>query len=87
MNPAMVVTLLLGGLLLWANTDLLHQHWMHAKLTLVILMVGFHHGLSRWRKAFVKDANRHSAKFYRRINEVPTVLMIGIIILVIVKPF
>ena len=52
MNPAMVLALVLGGLVLWANSDLLHQHWMHAKLTLVILMLGSHYGLSRWRKAF-----------------------------------
>jgi len=87
MNPAMVAVWVFGGLLLWANGDLLHLHWMHAKLTLVMLMTGFHHMLSRWRKLFVKDQNTKKAKFYRRINEVPTVLMIGIVILVIVKPF
>lgn len=87
MNPAMVLVWVFGGLLLWANSDLLYQHWMHAKLTLVVLMTGFHHALSCWRKAFVKDQNTKKAKFYRRINEVPTVLMIGIVILVIVKPF
>lgn len=87
MNPAMVLVWVLGGLMLWANSDLLQQHWMHAKLTLVVLMTGFHHALSRWRKKFVKDQNTKSAKFYRRVNEIPTLLMIGIVILVIVKPF
>lgn len=87
MNPAMVVTYLLGALMLWANSDMLHQHWMHAKLTLVVVMTGFHHALSAWRKKFVKDQNTKSAKFYRRVNEIPTVLMIGIVILVILRPF
>lgn len=87
MNPAMIVTWIAGGLMVWANDVLLHAHWLHAKFTLVVLMTGFHHALSRWRKAFVKDANRHNAKFYRRVNEIPTLLMIGIVILVICRPF
>lgn len=86
-NPAMIATLVFGLWMIWANPEILHQHWMHAKLTLVILMTGLHGALARWRKQFAADANQHSAKFYRIINEVPTVLMIAIIILVIVKPF
>jgi putative membrane protein len=50
-------------------------------------MSTLHGFLSRWRRDFAKDANRHSAKFYRIVNEVPTLLLIGIVILVIVKPF
>ncbi len=87
MNPAMIAAFLFGALMLWANTDLLKMPWMHAKITLVVLMAGFHHALSRWRKAFVADANKHSHKFYRRVNEIPTLLMIAIVILVIAKPF
>ncbi len=86
-NPAMVAALVFGLWMIWVNPDILHQHWMHAKLTLVILMTGLHGALARWRKQFAADANRHSAKFYRIINEVPTVLMIAIVIFVIVKPF
>jgi putative membrane protein len=87
MNPAMIVTWLFGIALLYANFGLLHSHWMHAKLTLVLLLTGFHHVLGKWRKVFLKDANVRSAKFYRQVNEIPTVLMILIIIMVIVKPF
>jgi putative membrane protein len=65
----------------------LQQGWLHAKLMLVLLMLGMHIALARWRKDFAADRNRHSARFYRIVNEVPTVLMIGIVILVVVKPF
>lgn len=87
MNPAMIVAWCAGGIMLWVNPALFEQPWMHAKLTLVVLMTVFHHALSKWRKAFLVDANRHSHKFYRKINEIPTILMIGIVIFVIVKPF
>lgn len=87
MNPAMIATWIFGICLVWANTALLQQGWLHAKLTLVILLTGFHHVLARWRKTFLKDDNGRNAKFYRRVNEIPTALMIVIVILVIVKPF
>ncbi len=87
-NPAMLAAFLFGGLLLltpqlvdWSTG------WIYAKLALVLAMSGFHGFLSRWRKDFLEDRNPRSAKFYRRANEVPTVLMIGIVILVVVKPF
>lgn len=87
MNPAMIATYIFGGLMIWANVGVMSAGWMHAKLTAVILMTVFHHVLGRWRKAFLRDANKHPAKVYRLANEVPTVLMIAIVILVIVKPF
>lgn len=87
MNPAMIAAWLFGCAMLYANDALLSQPWIHAKLTLVVLMTVFHHLLSRWRKAFVKDENRHGHKFYRKVNEVPTALMIGIVFLAILKPF
>lgn len=87
MNPAMIVTWLAGGAMIWANPALLQGGWLHAKLTLVVVLTVFHHALGRWRKAFLADANAHSHKFYRKINEIPTILMIGIVILVIVRPF
>lgn len=88
MGPASIATWLFGGLMLWANWDgVMAQGWMHAKLTLVILMTGFHHACSAWRKKFARDENKKSAKFFRIANEVPTLLMIGIVILAIVRPF
>jgi putative membrane protein len=87
MNPAMIAAWVFGGLMLHGNPGLLHQPWMHVKLLCVVLMTGFHHGLSKWRKVFLKDGNKKSAKFYRRVNEIPTLLMIVIVIMVIARPF
>lgn len=87
MNPAMVVTWLAGGCLLWANPSVMEQGWMHAKILLVVLMTVFHHMLGRFRKRFLVDENIQSHKFYRKINEIPTILMIVIVILVVVRPF
>ena len=88
MLPAMVATLLFGGLLL-ATPGIVdfHQGWLHAKLTLVLGMLILQHFFGAWRRAFAEDRNRHSARFYRMINEVPTLIMIAIVILVVVKPF
>jgi putative membrane protein len=85
-NPAMAVTWVLG---LWLAYDsgFFVSGWLHAKLALVLAMSALHGFYSRWMKDFAADRNRHSAKFYRIMNEVPTVLMIAIVCLVIVKPF
>ncbi len=86
-NPAMLATLLFGGLMLWAAPDLLKQGWFHAKLTLLLAMFALHGIYSRWRKQFERDANTHSARFYRIWNEAPPVLVVLIVILAVVKPF
>jgi len=86
-NPAMGATFLFGILMIVANPDLLHQPWLHAKLTLVLILSGIHGLFSRWRKQFERDENTRPAKFYKIWNEIPTVLMIVIVILVAVKPF
>ncbi len=86
-NPASIVMFILGGLMIWANPELMHQGWMHAKLGLLFLMFGCHGLFSKWRKQFAADQNSRPHTFYRVWNEIPTVLMIVIIILVIVKPF
>jgi putative membrane protein len=86
-NPAMIASFAFGLALLAQNPDLLHQPFMHAKLGLVLLMTALHGYLARCRKAFARDQNRHTARFYRILNEVPTALMIAIVVLVIVKPF
>ncbi len=87
MNPAMIVVWLAGGAMLWANPSLMQQGWMHAKLLLVVLMTVYHHALAKWRKDFLADSNAHTHKFYRKINEVPTILMILIVALAVTKPF
>ena len=87
MNPAMIVTWVFGLLMVYANPSVFQSGWMHAKLTAVVLITVYHHALALWRKKFLADTNKRSAKFYRMMNEVPTVLMIAIVILVIVQPF
>ena len=87
-NPAMMATFLFGILLVltpgvvdWSD------HWWHVKLAAVLLMVGFHGAMSRWRRDFLNDRNTKPQRFYRIANEVPTVLLTIIVIMVIVKPF
>jgi protoporphyrinogen IX oxidase len=85
-NPAMIVAWLAGLYLAWSG-HWFSAGWFHGKLVLVLAMSGIHGLLARWVKDFAADRNLKTHKFYRIINEVPTVLMIGIVILVIVKPF
>ncbi len=85
-NPAMIASWLFG-LMLVAHLEAWGEGWMHAKFALLLAMQLIHAGYARWRRHFAADANRHGEGFYRVMNEVPTVLMIGIVILVIVKPF
>ncbi|MBX5454538.1 MAG: protoporphyrinogen oxidase HemJ [Acidobacteriia bacterium] len=88
-NPAMIAAWVFGltlaftpGVLDWRS-----DHWWHVKLTAVVLMSAFHGFLARWRRDFLADRNTRSAKFYRIANEVPTILMVIIVFMVIVKPF
>jgi putative membrane protein len=87
-RPAMWATIILGvsllavpGLIDW------HHGWIHAKLALVLGLLVFTHLLARWRRAFAEDRNTKPSRFFRFANEVPTLLMIVIVILVVVKPF
>jgi putative membrane protein len=88
MNPAVV--LVYGfGLALLATPGVVDWSaaWMYLKLVLVAGLTVFHHLLARWQTAFAADANVRPAGFYRAINEIPTVIMIMIVILVVVRPF
>ena len=88
MNPAMIAAYVFGlallsipGIVDW------HAGWIYAKLALVAALTVFHHLLGLWRKDFAADRNRRPARFYRMVNELPTLALIGIVILVVVKPF
>jgi protoporphyrinogen IX oxidase len=85
-NPAMIASWTLG---LWMIYDggWISAYWLHVKLALVVALSGFHGMLARWTADFAADCNRHSERFYRVVNEVPAVLMIGIVIMVVIKPF
>jgi len=88
MNPSMIGVYIFGialaatpGIVDW------HQGWIYAKLTLVAALTAFHHLLGLWRKEFAADRNRRPARFYRMMNELPTLALIAIVLLVVVKPF
>lgn len=85
-NPAMIVAWLAGLWLAWSG-GWFSSGWFHVKLALVLILSAFHGMLSRWVRMFAADANTRPARFYRIANEVPTLLMIGIVIMVVVKPF
>ena len=86
MNPAMILSFLFGGWLIMINPVLLEQSWMQYKIIVLVIMTGIHAALSRWRRFFAIDKNTFSPRFFKIINEVPTGLMIAIIILAVVKP-
>lgn len=86
MNPAMIVSWGLG-LWLYVSMEAWTEGWSHAKLLFVVLLTVAHMMMAKWRRDFESDSNKRPESFYRIANEVPTVLMIGIVIFVIVKPF
>ena len=86
MTPAMIVTWILGLVLAWQG-GWWTAGWLHGKLLLVVALSGAHGFLAASVRRFGEDRNERPARFYRIVNEVPTLLMIGIVILVIVKPF
>jgi protoporphyrinogen IX oxidase len=85
--PAMVVAFVMGVTLLFLNPSLLSQGWMHGKLFLVGILIVITHYAGMLVKQFGKDEITRTHKFYRIMNEIPTLLMIGIVILVIMRPF
>jgi putative membrane protein len=86
-TPAMIASWILGLVLAFSVIDWKADGWFHAKLALVLLLSAFAGLTAKWTKDFALDRNTRSARFYRIANEVPTLLMIGIVILVIVRPF
>jgi protoporphyrinogen IX oxidase len=85
-NPAMIATWVIGLWLAWTG-HFFESGWLQAKLALVVALSAMHGMFARWVKAFAIDANQRSQKFYRIINEVPTLIMVVAVILVVLKPF
>ena len=87
-NPAMIVVVVLGGLL-FANMDaqLWLEGWLITKLSGVVVLIILHGMMARWCKDFATDNNNRTAHFYRWMNEIPAILMAGIVIMVVVRPF
>jgi putative membrane protein len=87
-NPAMIATFAFGGLLLYLSwSAFVSQGWLHAKLLLVLALSALHGFFATSRRRFEEGRNRHSARFFKIVNESVTLAMIAIVILVIVKPF
>jgi putative membrane protein len=86
MNPAMIAAWILGLVLVWQG-GFMASGWLYAKLALVLALSGVHGILAKRLKEFSADANTRPARYYRVLNEAPTLLMIAIVVLVVVKPF
>ncbi|MET1077216.1 MAG: protoporphyrinogen oxidase HemJ [Pseudomonas sp.] len=87
MLPSMIATLAFGLSLLYLNPAWLSMGWMHAKLTLVVLLIGYHHLCGAQLKRFARGENTRSHVYYRWFNELPVLALLAIVILVVVKPF
>ncbi len=86
-NPAMWATILSGSTMLYLNPGYLTQGWMVAKLLFLGMLIAYHYSMEFHRKRLIDDPAYRPGKFYRFYNEVPTLLMIGIVIFVVIKPF
>jgi len=86
-NPAMIAAFIFGGLLL-ATPGIVDWSawWIYVKLALILAMTAVHGMFAVWRRVFDEDRNQRSARFYRLVNEIPTLLMIAIVILAVLKP-
>ena len=87
MTPAMIVTFIFGFWMIILNPGLFEEWWFIAKFIMVFIMAGVHGKLSKMRRGLEDGSDVRSDKYYRVWNEVPTVLLIGIVIMVIVQPF
>ena len=88
MTPAMILSWIFGLMLIFTlGFDVLNQLWMQIKLVLVLLLTIYHFYLGKCVSGFVNNKNNNSSKFYRIINEVPTILLIIIVFIVVFKPF
>ena len=85
MGPLMILALALG-LWLWLGYGI-GGGWMHAKLALVVLLLGYHHVCGALIKRFARGENVRSHVWYRWFNEVPVLLLVAVVILVVLKPF
>jgi protoporphyrinogen IX oxidase len=85
-NPSMFAVFITGGILAY-TTGYWRAPWLHVKIALVLGLAALHGYLARYVKIFARDGNKRSTRFFRMLNEVPTVLMILIVLLVVLKPF
>ncbi len=87
MLPAAVATSVFGFMLLMRNPGLMAMGWLHAKLLLVAALIGYHALLEAHRRHLAQGTSTRSSRYFRILNEAPTLLLITIVILAVVKPF
>ena len=88
MTPAMIATFVFGGLLFVnLGPEAMASGWLLVKVVCVLALAAIHGLMAKWRRDFAEDRNRHDARFFRIVNEIPTLLLIAIVILAVVKPF
>jgi putative membrane protein len=87
MSIGAVATIVFGVAMIVAYPAYLKMGWMHIKLTLVLLLIGYHALCFKYLRDFAHDRRTHSAKWFRAFNEVPSLLLLGLVILAVVKPF
>ena len=87
MTLGAILTVLFGGAMLLANPAYLQMHWFQAKLAAVLLLIGYHVWCYRILRQFAIGQNVHSQRWYRWFNEAPSLLLVAIVLLVVVKPF
>lgn len=87
MIPAMLATWGLGLYLIHLNPAWMQQGWLHTKLSLVVVLTIYHFSLGHYRKKFAAEENRRTGRFFRMYNEVPTIFLIAIVLLAVIKPF
>lgn len=87
MLPSMLVVITLGVWLLALTPAWMQQGWMHVKLTLVLLLIGYHFACGHYLRQFAQDRNQRSHRFFRWFNEAPVLALVGVVVLVVVKPF
>ncbi|WP_431024734.1 protoporphyrinogen oxidase HemJ [Halomonas sp. H5] len=87
MTPSMIAVLLLGGWMLYLAPGWLSQGWLHAKLTLVLLLVGYHHVCLAHMKRLAAGTSDKSHRYFRVFNELPVLVLLAVVILAVVKPF
>ena len=86
LTPSIAAVWLLG-LALATGLDAWNQGWLHAKLALVLVVIGYHHVCARLLRRFEADTNRLSHRWFRWFNELPVLLLVAIVVLAVVKPF
>tara|TARA_R110000868_G_scaffold218576_1_gene468968 strand:- start:113046 stop:113480 length:435 start_codon:yes stop_codon:yes gene_type:complete len=87
MQPSMVFTWVFGLWLVFLTPEWMQEGWMHTKLLFVVALTGFHHICGVYVKKFANNSNLKSEKYFRIFNEIPTIILIIVIFLVVLKPF